>query len=178
MMVPGARRFVRRSGAGWCARTLTGSAPPAVSHDELRTTIRAFVDREINPHVDEWEKEGIFPAKQLFKKMGEAGLLGLNKPVEYGGMGLDFSYAMVMAEETGRIRCGGIPMAIGVQTDMATPALAKFGSDELRQQFLAPTVAGDFVACLGVSEVGAGSDVAAIVTTAVADGDELVINGK
>ena len=98
--------------------------------------------------------------------MGELGLLGINKPEKYGGQGLDYSYAMVMAEALGHISCGGVPMAIGVQTDMATPALPRFGSDELRDEFLAPSIAGDFVACLGVSEVGAGSDVASIKTTA------------
>ena len=134
-------------------------------HDEIRRTLRAIIDKDINPHVDQWEEDGIFPAHEVFKKLGDAGLLGINKPVEYGGMGLDYSYAMVMAEELGHINCGSVPMAIGVQTDMATPALARYGSDELRKEFLAPSIAGDYVACLGVSEVGAGSDVASIKTT-------------
>ena len=119
------------------ARALSSSAADAaaatLTHEELRATVRSFVALEVNPYVDEWEHEGIFPARQLFKKMGDAGLLGLTKPVEYGGLGLPFSYSLVMAEETGGIRCGGVPMAIGVQTDMATPALARFGSDELRR---------------------------------------------
>ena len=134
-------------------------------HDEIRRTLRAIIDKDINPHVDQWEEDGIFPAHEVFKKLGDAGLLGINKPVEFGGMGLDYSYAMVMAEELGHIHCGSVPMAIGVQTDMATPALARYGSDELRQEFLAPSIAGDYVACLGVSEVGAGSDVASLKTT-------------
>ena len=92
-------------------------------------------------------------------------------------MGLDYSYAMVMAEELGHINCGSVPMAIGVQTDMATPALARYGSDALRQEFLAPSISGDYVACLGVSEVGAGSDVASIKTTARKVGGDWVING-
>jgi len=146
-------------------------------HEELRRTVAKFIDTEINPHVDQWEEAGIFPAHELFGKMGKLGLLGINKPVEYGGMGLDYSYAMVMIEELGRINCGGVPMAIGVQTDMATPALARFGSDEVKREFLAPSIAGDFVACLGVSEVGAGSDVASIKTHARKDGDDYVING-
>ncbi|KFV62196.1 putative acyl-CoA dehydrogenase 6, partial [Dryobates pubescens] len=95
----------------------------------------------------------------------------------YGGMGLDFSYRMAVAEELGRIRCGAIPMAVGVQVGMATPALTRFGSDELKKEFLAPTIAGDCVACLGISEAGAGSDVASIKTTAVRKGDEYIING-
>ena len=151
---------------------------PTLSHEELRSLARTFVEQEINPHVDEWEEAGIFPAKALFKKMGNAGLLGVTKPVEYGGLGLDFSYSVVLAEELGGINCGGVPMAIGVQTDMATPALARFGSDRLRNEWLVPTIAGDMVACLGVSEVGAGSDVAGVKTTAVVDGEYLVINGQ
>jgi len=146
-------------------------------HLELQRTLRRFIDNEINPHVDQWEEEQIFPAHELFKKMGALGLLGLNKPVEFGGMGLDYSYAVVMAEALGHIRCGAVPMAIGVQTDMATPALARFGSDELREQFLRPSISGDYVACLGVSETGAGSDVASIKTTARKDGGDYVIDG-
>jgi citronellyl-CoA dehydrogenase len=146
-------------------------------HDEPRRILQKFIAAEINPHVDEWEAAGIFPAHALFKKLGSLGFLGLNKPVEYGGQGLDYSYALMMAEELGMISCGAIPMAIGVQTDMATPALARFGSDEVRREFLAPAIAGDFVACIGVSESGAGSDVASIKTAARPDGDDYVING-
>ena len=146
-------------------------------HVELQRTLRRFIDNEINPHVDEWEAAEIFPAHELFRKMGALGLLGVNKPVEYGGLGLDYSYALVVAETLGHIRCGGVPMAIGVQTDMATPALARFGSPEVCEQFLRPSIAGEFVACLGVSETGAGSDVASIRTSARKDGGDYVING-
>ena len=146
-------------------------------HDELRRTIRSFIDKEINPHVDAWEDAGIFPAHDLFKKMGELGLLGINKPEKFGGMGLDWSYELVFAEEMGRAHCGAIPMAVGVQTDMATPALARFGTDELRQNFLAPAIKGEMVACIGVSEPSGGSDVAALKTKAEKDGDDYIING-
>jgi citronellyl-CoA dehydrogenase len=146
-------------------------------HDEPRRVLQKFIASDINPHVEEWENDGIFPAHELFKKLGDLGFLGLNKPVEYGGQGLDYSYALMMAEELGAINCGGVPMAIGVQTDMATPALAKFGSDELRKEFLAPSISGDYVACIGVSEPSAGSDVSAIKTTAKSDGDDYVISG-
>ena len=146
-------------------------------HLEIQRTLRRFIDKEINPHVDEWEAAEIFPAHELFKKMGALGLLGLNKPVEFGGMGLDYSYALLMAETLGHIRCGAVPMAIGVQTDMATPALARFGSDQVREEFLRPSISGEFVACLGVSEAGAGSDVASIKTSARKDGGDYVING-
>jgi citronellyl-CoA dehydrogenase len=146
-------------------------------HEELQRTLKRFIDDEINPHVDEWEAAEIFPAHEVFKKLGDLGLLGLCKPAEYGGLGLDYSYSVAMAETLGHVNCGGVPMAIGVQTDMATPALARFGSDALRREFLAPAIAGDHVACVGVSEPGAGSDVAAIRTTARKDGGDYVING-
>lgn len=146
-------------------------------HRELRRTVARFVETEINPHVDAWEAAGRFPAHELFKKLGALGLLGITKPEDYGGMGLDFSYSLVMAEELGAAHCGAVPMAIGVQTDMATPALARFGSDELKREFLAPTVAGEMVVGLGVSEPHAGSDVANIKTTAKKDGDDYLING-
>ncbi len=146
-------------------------------HRLLRQTVRTFVQREIDPHVDAWEKEGLFPARDLFRKLGAQGLLGITKPVEYGGSGLDFSYSMVMAEELGHARCGGVPMAIGVHTDMCTPALARFGGDDLKREYLAPSISGDLIGCLGVSEPEAGSDVAAIRTRARADGDDYVVAG-
>ena len=147
-------------------------------HKEIRRTVANFVENEVNPYVDQWEDEGIFPAHDLFRKAGELGLLGISKPVEQGGMGLDYSYNMVALEEWGLTSCGSIPMAVGVQTDMATPALARFGSDQLKEQFLAPAIAGDMVCSIGVSEPSAGSDVAAIKTTARKRGDDYVINGQ
>ena len=146
-------------------------------HLALQDSLKKFIESEINPFVDEWERAEIFPAHELFRKMGRLGFLGVHKPVESGGMGLDYSYAAAFAEALSHTRCGGIPMAIGVQTDMATPALAKRGSDEVKQQFLEPSITGEYVACLGVSEVGAGSDVASIRTTARKDGDDYVIDG-
>jgi citronellyl-CoA dehydrogenase len=147
-------------------------------HLEIQNTLKRFIDAEINPHVDEWEAAEMFPAHEVFKKLGNLGLLGLTKPEAYGGAGLDYSYALAMAEALGHIDCGAIPMAIGVQTDMATPALARFGSDELRREFLAPAIAGDMVGCIGVSEPGAGSDVASIKSRARKDGDDYVITGQ
>lgn len=147
-------------------------------HREIQKTLKRFIDEQINPHVDEWEAAEIFPAHELFKQMGRLGLLGLTKPEAHGGMGLDYSYSVAMAETLGHIHCGGVPMAIGVQTDMCTPALARFGSEELKAQFLAPAIAGDAVGCIGVSEPGAGSDVSAIRTVARKDGDDYVISGQ
>ncbi|MDP9920083.1 citronellyl-CoA dehydrogenase [Variovorax boronicumulans] len=147
-------------------------------HLEMQNTLRRFIDEEINPHVDEWEEAEIFPAHEVFKKLGNLGLLGLNKPEAFGGAGLDYSFAMAFAEGLGHISCGGVPMAIGVQTDMCTPALARFGSDELRREFLVPAIAGDTVGCIGVSEPGAGSDVAGLKTYAKKDGDDYLITGQ
>ena len=146
-------------------------------HHELQRSVKRWIDEQINPHVDEWEAAGIFPAHQVFKQMGDMGWLGLCKPTDNGGLGLDYSYGAVLAEALGHMQCGGVPMAIGVQTDMATPALAAHGSAELRAEFLTPAIQGELVACLGVSEVGGGSDVASIKTTAKKDGDDYVING-
>ena len=147
-------------------------------HRQMQQTLRRYIDEHINPRVDEWEAAEIAPLHEIFKGLGELGLLGLNKPEAYGGAGLDYSWAMAMAETLGHVSCGGIPMAIGVQTDMCTPALARFGSDELRREFLAPAIAGEQVGCIGVSEPGAGSDVAGIRSVARKDGGDYVISGQ
>ena len=147
-------------------------------HQELRRTIKKFVEQEINPNADAWEEAGGFPVHELFKKLGDQGLLGITREPEYGGMGLDLSYTIVMAEELGRAHSGGVSLAIGVQTDMCTPALANFGSDFLKRNYLQPSITGDLVGCIGVSEPGGGSDVAALKTTARKDGDDYVISGQ
>jgi citronellyl-CoA dehydrogenase len=144
----------------------------------FRQMVRRFVDEEINPHVEEWEEAGIFPAHDLFKKMGDLGMLGLTYPEEYGGQGLDFWYTVVLCEELGKANASGVPMGITVHTDMCTPALAHFGADELKRQYLAPSIRGEMVGCIGVTEPDAGSDVASIRTRAEADGDDWVINGR
>jgi len=148
------------------------------AHDLFRESVRKFIDQEINPNMDEWEEAGIFPAHELFKKAGDLGLLGLSYPEEYGGTGADYWYNIAFAEEMARCNGGSIPMAFGVQTDMATPALCQYGSHELKEQFLAPAISGDAVCSIAVTEPGAGSDVAAIRTKAVREGDEYVINGS
>lgn len=147
-------------------------------HDELRRTTKAVVDTHVNPFVDQWEEEGIFPGRQVMKAFGNAGLLGIGKAAEWGGMELDFSFEIAFAEELGNIRTMGICSAIGVQTNMCTPALAKHGSDRLKAEFLAPTIAGDLVGCIGVSEASAGSDVAQLKTHARKDGGDYIINGS
>ena len=146
-------------------------------HELFRDTVRGFVETEMNPYIDQWEAEGGFPARELFTKMGSLGLLGLEYAVEDGGGGADHLYTVILCEELGRCDAMGVPMAIGVQTDMATPSLAKFGSKELKEQFLRPAIEGTAVAAVGVTEPDAGSDVAGIRTRAVRDGDTFVING-
>ncbi|HLU04047.1 MAG TPA: acyl-CoA dehydrogenase family protein [Advenella sp.] len=147
-------------------------------HNELQRTTRRIIQEHLDPHIDQWEAEQIFPAHQVMKALGSAGLLGIGKPEEYGGMGLDFSYEMVFAETLGEVRSSGLTSAIGVQSTMCTPALTRHGSDALKKAFLAPTIAGDLVGCIGVSEASAGSDVSQIKTWARRDGDDYVINGS
>ncbi len=148
------------------------------AHQLFRESVRRFIDQEINPYVDEWEEARIFPAHELFKKAGDLGLLGLSYPEEYGGAGADYWYNMALAEELSHVNCGAIPMAIGVQTDMATPALNQYGSHELKKKYLEPAIRGDAVCSIAVTEPGAGSDVASIRTKAERDGDHYVINGS
>jgi citronellyl-CoA dehydrogenase len=147
-------------------------------HEDFRRVVTEVVEKEINPYVDEWERAGIFPAHELFPKLGQVGIFGIEYDPEYGGLGLDHSYTLVMAEALGQVACAGLPMAIMVQAAMATPALAKHGSHELKQTYLAPVIAGEQVCSVAVSELDAGSDVAGIRTKAVRDGDHWVINGS
>jgi len=147
-------------------------------HQSLYDTTKRYVEEQINPHTKQWEAEGLWPAKQVLKGMGDLGLLGIAKPESVGGLGLDYSYQIAFAEALGHCNVGGIPMAIGVQTDMCTPALTRYGNDYLKDNYLKPSITGDLVGAIGVSEPGAGSDVAGIKTTAVKQGDEYVINGS
>jgi citronellyl-CoA dehydrogenase len=147
-------------------------------HEELRRTTLRVIEEHVTPFVDEWEAAQMFPAHAVMKAFGDMGLLGISKPEAYGGLDLDFSFEMVFAETMGDIKSSGIGTAIGVQSTMCTPALAKYGSDDLKAEWLAPTIAGDLVGCIGVSEEHAGSDVAKIRTTAVKDGGDYVINGS
>ncbi|WP_153502640.1 acyl-CoA dehydrogenase family protein [Cumulibacter manganitolerans] len=147
-------------------------------HNAFREMVRSFVAKELTPHADEWEKAGIFPAHEVFKKAGDLGLLGIEYDEEYGGLGADHLYTMIAVEEIGRMPCGGVPMAFGVQMMMATPSLHKHGSPELKEKYLRPAIAGDMVTSIAVTEPDAGSDVASLRTRAVQDGDDWVINGS
>jgi citronellyl-CoA dehydrogenase len=146
-------------------------------HDQFRAMVRDVVENLINPHIDAWESDGVFPAHELFPQLGRLGILGLEYDPAYGGQGADHSYTLIYGEEVGRAGCGGVPMAISVQTDMATPSLHRYGSHELKATYLAPAIRGEMVAAIAVTEPDAGSDVAGIRTRAMRDGDEWVING-
>ena len=146
-------------------------------HDALRAMVRKFVDKEINPNVEEWEKDKA-PLHDLFKKMGDLGLLGIRYDPEYGGQGLDYWFETAFLEELGHIQSLGVSIAITVQTNMATPALAEFGNEYIKETWLKPAVTGDMVCAIAVTEPGAGSDVAGLKTTAVPDGDSYVVNGS
>jgi citronellyl-CoA dehydrogenase len=147
-------------------------------HNAFRAMVRDFAEKEIQPYGDEWEARGIFPAHELFPKMGKVGLLGLEYDEKYGGQGADHLYTVILHEELGRSGPGGVAMGIAVQTDMATPSLHHFGSEELKNTYLRPAISGEAVCSIAVTEADAGSDVAAIRTRAVRDGDDWVINGS
>ena len=147
-------------------------------HLSLINTVQDFAVNEIHPFIQEWEETGMFPAHSIFKKLGAIDLLGITKSKTYGGMGLDYSYGLAFAESLGHAWDLGVITAIGVQTDMATPAIDRFGTDELKKEFLAPAIKGEYVAAVALSEVGAGSDLAAIKTYARKDGDDYIINGE
>jgi len=146
-------------------------------HIELRRTVANIIENDINPYVDEWEEAEIMPLHDICKIMGKAGILGISKPSAFGGMDLDYSFEVAFAEEMGHAKAQGVSTALGVQTNMATPALATHGSDELRQEFLAPAIAGEMIGCIGVTEQGSGSDVSSVRSFARKDGDDYVISG-
>ncbi|ACU53967.1 acyl-CoA dehydrogenase domain protein [Acidimicrobium ferrooxidans DSM 10331] len=146
-------------------------------HDVFRRSVRGVLEREVLPHLEEWERAHSFPGHTVFKALGAAGLLGLEYDPAYGGQGADHSYTVIFGEELGRMGFGALAMAISVVTDMATPSLARYGSHELKLHYLVPTLRGDSIASVAVSEPDAGSDVAALRTRAVRDGDDWVITG-
>jgi len=147
------------------------------THNAFRASVKRFIDKEINPHMDEWE-ETAAPLHDLFKKMGDLGFLGVRYDPKYGGQGLDYWFETVLLEEMGHIHGMGVATAIAVQTNMATPAIDAFGSDYLKETYLKGAIAGDMVAAIAVTEPDAGSDVFAIKTRAVKEGDHYVLNGS
>ena len=152
--------------------------PFSEEHRMFRQVVRRFVEEEINPRVDGWEEAGEMPLHEVFSQMADLGFLGLEYDPAYGGQGADHLFTVVLAEELGRADHGAIGMAVGVQTDMATPSLHQHGSEELKRRYLAPALRGEMVTSIAVTEPDAGSDVAAIKTRAVRDGDHWIINGS
>ena len=146
-------------------------------HDELRASVRRFVESELRPHVDEWEEAGFFP-DDVFRRCGELGFLGLHYPETWGGSDGDLAASLLFIEELGRCGGGSIPMAIAVQTHMCTPALHQFGTDALKERYLRPAISGEKIGAIALTEPDTGSDVASISTRAERDGDTWVINGR
>jgi citronellyl-CoA dehydrogenase len=145
-------------------------------HEQLRESMKSWVLKELTPHRFEWEEEG-WP-DSVVKRAGELGFIGLCFPEEYGGQGGDYFYSLVRADAMSYSGCGGLNMGMAVHTDMATPPIHLLGTDDLKQRYLVPSIKGEKISCLGITEPGAGSDVAGIRTTAKRDGDEYVINGS
>ncbi len=146
-------------------------------HEELRASVRRFVDQELRPHVEEWEDAGCFP-DQVFRRAGELGFLGLHYPERWGGGGGDLAAEIVFVEELARAGCGAIAMALSVQTDMATPSIDQFGTDDQKERYLRPAIAGTKIAAIAITEPDAGSDVAGITTRADRDGDVYRVTGR
>jgi citronellyl-CoA dehydrogenase len=147
------------------------------THNAFRESVRKFVEKEINPHMDEWEETTV-PLHDLFKKMGALGFLGVRYDTKYGGQCLDYWFETVLLEELGHIHGLGVSVAISVQTNMATPAIAEFGSEYLKETYLKPAICGDMVSAIAVTEPGSGSDVASLKTKAVRKGDYYILNGS
>jgi citronellyl-CoA dehydrogenase len=146
-------------------------------HEQIRDTVRRYAEENLAPHAAEWDKAGAFP-RSVFRDLAELGVLGIRVPEAYGGLGLDWWSTTAFVEGLAWCRSGGVMMSVFVDTDMATPIIAEIGTEEQKQEFLAPVIAGDKIAALGVTEPGCGSDVSALRTTARKDGDDYVINGS
>lgn len=145
-------------------------------HNIFRQQLRSFLEKEMAPHAEEWEEAGLFP-NEVFKKFGDLGFLGLRYPEDCGGAGADYWYTVVFCEELPRSQCAGLTMGIMVQSDMCTPAINAHGTPEQKEEFLKPAIKGEKIGAICVTEPGAGSDVQAIRTRAVKDGDHYIING-
>ena len=144
-------------------------------HRSFRERLRAFLEKEVSPYADQWEKDGIVP-KSAWKKMGQGGFLCMDVPAEYGGMGGDFLYAVIASEEMTKTWITGL--ATPLHSDIVVPYISAFGSEELKKKYLPGCVSGDIVTAVAMTEAGAGSDLASLATTAVEEGDEVVIDGS
>ena len=146
-------------------------------HEMLRRTVRAFVEKEVAPHVDAWEEAGRIP-RELWRRLGELGFLGLEFPVEYGGGGGDFLSSVVLGEEMARCRSGGVAFSVLVHTDMSSPWLTRYGTEAQKRAYLPGIIRGETVCALGITEPGTGSDMAGIRTRAVRDGARYLLTGS
>ena len=144
-------------------------------HKKFRKTVREFFEKEVTPYADEWEKEGITP-RSVWKKMGEAGFLCMDVPPKYGGRGLDFLYSVIVTEEVVATRQSGV--AAPLHSDVVVPYITSYGSEDLKQRYLPGCVSGDIITSVAMTEPDAGSDLASMRTTAVEDGDSIIINGQ
>jgi acyl-CoA dehydrogenase len=151
--------------------------PFTEEHEELRASIRGFLDRELAPHAQEWEDARWFP-DEVFGKLAAQGLLGLKYPTELGGQGGDYLHEAVLVEELARIGSGGTAAGIGAHTNIATPPIWKFGTEDQQQRYLVPAIKGEKIGALGITEPGAGSDVAALTTRAERVDGGWVVNGE
>ncbi len=147
-------------------------------HEMVRRSVGDFINKEINPYIDEWEAAKLTPLKELFLKMGKLGFLGIRYDPKYGGQGLDYWYETAFLEELGHIKAQGLSIAISVQTNMATPAIAEFGSEAIKDKYLRGAIAGELIGAIAVTEPGAGSDVAAMQSTAKKEGGYYILNGS
>src|SRR5262245_31671625 len=155
---------------------MRADVPFTEEHELLRRTIRAFVEKEIAPNVDAWEDAGRIP-REMWQRLGSLGVLGLEFPTEYGGGGADFLASIVLGEEMARCRSGGVAFSVLVHTDMSSPWLTRFGSEAQKRQYLPGIIRGETVCALGITEPGTGSDMAALTTRAVRDGDTYRLTG-
>lgn len=149
----------------------------STEHQAFRETLRAFMQQEILPNIDQWEKEQKID-RSIWKKMGDMGFMGINFPEAYGGLDLDFYYSMILCEELSHCFSGGFTISALVIQYMSAPYLLKFGSEDLKQRYLRPVIMGDMVSAVAITEPGAGSDVKNIRTVAVRDGDHFIVNGS
>src|SRR5256884_3486527 len=167
--VPGVRQLLAKLGV-----------PPshlfAPEHEEFRGTVRRFIDKEVRPHVDEWEEAQQFP-RELFKRFGALDLLGLKYPEQYGGTNAGLIYEAILFEELARCGSGGVAAGIGAHIAIATPPISENGTDAQRQRWLAPAIKGEKIVALGVTEPSGGSDIAHVQTIARRAGDSYIVNG-
>jgi acyl-CoA dehydrogenase len=149
--------------------------PYTAEHNIFRESLRKFLDKEIVSHVEEWEEAGIVP-RSIWKKMGEQGFLGTAVPEEYGGAGCDFLYSVIVGEEMVRANFSGLTASL--HSDIIVPYITTFGSEAQKQKYLPGCVTGDIITAVAMTEPNTGSDLAAMKTTAVEDGDDIILNGQ